>query len=607
MTEGLEEMGIAGGTFLQEALTNTTDPLGAIEEFQVENSILLPSLQSALPLLDLHGIRRREFHTSTFEELRNKLIERISDISKSGDASAVEKLEAILDKSFPLIKIESLQPVSMCLFSHLPEVPEHYLSEIIKDKQLYSRCPVEVKRQIWQNNQAMFGDEVLPLLTQYIKDKDSIIFENEISSTNTFFSASPKSRRQGPVVQKLTEMIGKNVRLYDMVLQFLRTLFIKTENVHYCSLRAEILMALHDLEINEVCSVDPCYKFTWCLDACVREKFVDVKRARELQGFLDSIRKGHEQVLGDLSMILCDPFAVNTMLLSIMQALQNVLTHESLPRDSAELVLLIRMLALGQAAWDIINNQVFKEPRIDLDIVTKFVPSLSVVAMCDIISSFHTKMNCLEKSLAENHEESGSSEDRETDKANYKLDESDNNSIDILQKFVQSEPLSCLIMKWYILSLIQHNKKSLLIKLLPLLGKQVKDTSGDMIFVNTLISHLVLLPSQTTTSQKVEDLLADDAFCVVFFKFLLQGKLTKESIHRHALRLLVEVCPRLPSPRLKTLMLRLEPKGKKATEILSDLYLKLQDKVSSIATNVDAKNGPNDHDLLGVPTPSKPF
>lgn len=39
-------------------------------------------------------------------------------------------------------------------------------------------------------------------------------------------------------------------------------------------------------------------QFTWCLDACIREKFVDNKRARELQGFLDGVKKGQEQVLG---------------------------------------------------------------------------------------------------------------------------------------------------------------------------------------------------------------------------------------------------------------------------------------------------------------------
>lgn len=62
------------------------------------------------------------------------------------------------------------------------------------------------------------------------------------------------------VVSKLTQMIGKNVKLYDMVLQFLRTLFLRTRNIHYCTLRAELLMSLHDLDISEICSVDPCHK-----------------------------------------------------------------------------------------------------------------------------------------------------------------------------------------------------------------------------------------------------------------------------------------------------------------------------------------------------------
>lgn len=51
------------------------------------------------------------------------------------------------------------------------------------------------------------------------------------------------------MVQKLAHMIGHSVKLYDMVLQFLRTLFLRTKNIHYCTLRAELLMALHDLEV----------------------------------------------------------------------------------------------------------------------------------------------------------------------------------------------------------------------------------------------------------------------------------------------------------------------------------------------------------------------
>lgn len=35
--------------------------------------------------------------------------------------------------------------------------------------------------------------------------------------------------------------------------------------------------------LQDIISVDPCHKFTWCLDACIREKNVDIKRSRELQ------------------------------------------------------------------------------------------------------------------------------------------------------------------------------------------------------------------------------------------------------------------------------------------------------------------------------------
>jgi negative elongation factor B len=143
---------------------------------------------------------------------------------------------------------------------------------------------------------------------------------------------SEQIRRQGEVVQKLANMVGSSVRLYDMVLQFLRTLFLRTRNVHYCTLRAELLMALHDLEVQDIISVDPCHKFTWCLDACIREKNVDIKRSRELQGFLDSIKRGQEQVLGDLSMTLCDPYAVNFLATSAMKILNHLITNDSMPR-----------------------------------------------------------------------------------------------------------------------------------------------------------------------------------------------------------------------------------------------------------------------------------
>ena len=51
-------------------------------------------------------------------------------------------------------------------------------------------------------------------------------------------------------------------------------------------------------QLTDVCQVDPCYKFTWCLNACMKENYVDTKQARELQGFLDNISKKSEKVIG---------------------------------------------------------------------------------------------------------------------------------------------------------------------------------------------------------------------------------------------------------------------------------------------------------------------
>lgn len=78
-------------------------------------------------------------------------------------------------------------------------MPEKKLKLVMADKELYRACAVEVKRQIWQDNQALFGDEVSPLLKQYIVEKENALFSPELSVLHNFFSPSPKTRRQGEV------------------------------------------------------------------------------------------------------------------------------------------------------------------------------------------------------------------------------------------------------------------------------------------------------------------------------------------------------------------------------------------------------------------------
>ncbi|KFO21449.1 Negative elongation factor B [Fukomys damarensis] len=521
-----QDLGVANGEDLKETLTNCTEPLKAIEQFQTENGVLLPSLQSALPFLDLHGTPRLEFHQSVFDELRDKLLERVSAIASEGKAEErYKKLEDLLEKSFSLVKMPSLQPVVMCVMKHLPKVPEKKLKLVMADKELYRACAVEVKRQIWQDNQALFGDEVSPLLKQYILEKENALFSTELSVLHNFFSPSPKTRRQGEVVQKLTQMVGKNVKLYDMVLQFLRTLFLRTRNVHYCTLRAELLMSLHDLDVGDICTVDPCHKFTWCLDACIRERFVDSKRARELQGFLDGVKKGQEQVLGDLSMILCDPFAINTLSLSTIRHLQELVSQETLPRDSPDLLLLLRLLALGQGAWDLIDSQVFKEPKMEVELITKFLPMLMSFVVDDYTFNVDQKLPSEEKAPV-----------------TYP-----NTLPESFTKFLQEQRMACEVGLYYVLHITKQRNKNALLRLLPGLVETFGDLAFSDIFLHLLTGSLALLADEFA----LED------FCSSLFEgFFLTASpsLTETSLHsRWSMGLILEE-PWVPEKKLKLVM-----------------------------------------------------
>ncbi|XP_036835503.1 negative elongation factor B isoform X3 [Oncorhynchus mykiss] len=528
MFAGLPELGISNGEDLKETLTNCTEPLKAIDQFQTENGILLPTLQSALPFLDLHGTPRLEFHQSVFDELRDKLMERVATIAEGKDEDRYGKLKELLEKSFPLVKMPSIQPVVMQVLKHLPKVPEKKLKLVMADKELYKVCAVEVKRQIWQENQALFGDEVSPLLKQYIVAKEAALFSSDLSILHNFFSPSPKARRQGEVVLKLTQMIGKNVKLYDMVLQFLRTLFLRTRNVHYCTLRAELLMSLHDLDISEICSVDSCHKFTWCLDACIREKFVDAKRARELQGFLDGVKKGQEKVLGDLSMILCDPFSSNTLVLSTVRNLQELLSQDALPRDSPDLMLLLRMLSLGQGAWDMIDSQVFKEPRLELEVVTRFLPAMLSVLVDDYTFTVEQKLPSEEKTSL-----------------SYPTALPDN-----FNKYLQENRVACEMGLYYALHIAKQRNKNALQRLLPALVETYNDMAFGDIFLHLLTAHLTLLSDEFGTEE----------FCsAVFDGFLLNSFSSKDNVHRHNLRLLLHLHQKVLPSCVETLVKTLEP------------------------------------------------
>ncbi|XP_015514538.1 negative elongation factor B isoform X1 [Neodiprion pinetum] len=589
---GLEDLGVPGQVFLRDALTSCTDPLKAIEEFQLENGILLPSLRPMLPLLDLHGVRRLDFHASVLEELREKLVKRIAEIgAERGEKGGSDRrLKDLLAKSFPAVRVAALRPVVMCILRNTPHIDDKYLRVLVREKELYNDADTEVKRQIWKDNQSLFGDEVSPLFSRYIIEKEQVLFDHR-NLNALFFSPSPKVRRQGEVVQKLAHMIGHSVKLYDMVLQFLRTLFLRTKNIHYCTLRAELLMALHDLEVQDIISVDPCHKFTWCLDACIREKNVDVKRSRELQGFLDSIKRGQEQVLGDLSMTLCDPYAVNFLASSAIKIALHLINGEALPRDNAVLVLLLRMLALGLSAWQMIDSQDFKEPKLDSQVVTKFLPALMSLMVDDQIRQLNGKLPPDERESA------------------IAIIEHSGPPPDACQAYAQLSGVAAVLSMYHALYVggggsgssgrARGDARGLMRVLATLPNCQAHRAFEDP-FLHTLVSLLIL---------NMADEFSGESFCTVIFdEFFLAG-LTRDNVTRHLLKLLWYIHPKLPPARLHSLMKALQPNSQH-NEAVHSLYQSLREKIGSqstedlliSSTSMDTLECP-DSPLDVVPTP----
>ncbi|KAB0797061.1 hypothetical protein PPYR_11122 [Photinus pyralis] len=572
----LDAVGVNGPTYLKHALTSCTDPLKAIEEFQIANGILLPSLRPMLPLLDLHGVRRLDFHTSVVEELREKLISHINEMGQREGKERDRKFKELLVKSFPVVKVKALRPIVMCILRNTAQIDDQYLKVLVRDRDLYNDTDTEVKRQIWKDNQSLFGDEVSPLLSQYISEKENILFDHQ-NITIQFFGPSPKVRRQGEVVQKLAHMIGSSVKLYDMVLQFLRTLFLRTRNVHYCTLRAELLMALHDLEVQDIISVDPCHKFTWCLDACIREKNVDIKRSRELQGFLDNVRRGQEQVLGDLSMTLCDPYAINFLATSAIKILQHLINNEGMPRDNTILILLLRMLALGLSAWVMIDSQDFKEPKLDSQVVTKFLPALMSLMVDDQVRHFSGKLPPDEREAAiTTIEHSGPLPDA-------------------VEAYLQESSVASILAMYYTLHVTKHKDRVGLLRILAVLANCRDDRAFEDPFLHSMVTLLIHMTDEFATAD----------FCTGLFDEFFFAGLTRDNVTRHLLKLLWYIYPRLPPNRLHTLLKALQPTNQH-TEKVHSLYQKLQDKINAqqepvipLEMDIDL-NSP----LMSVPTPA---
>lgn len=83
--EELEKLGIPGKSVLRTILSTSEDPMADIKTFQSDNAILLPSLKSALPLMDLLEVSRFQFNSAVLDDIQKRLLNRITELSQPSE------------------------------------------------------------------------------------------------------------------------------------------------------------------------------------------------------------------------------------------------------------------------------------------------------------------------------------------------------------------------------------------------------------------------------------------------------------------------------------------------------------------------------------------
>lgn len=516
---GLKELGIPGPQAVRDVLC--ADPANLekdIDDFQVQNGVLLPSLQPAMFFLNQHGVRRLDFHKSALEELRTKLVKRIEELAASGTEQDLETLKNLLEKSFPVRRVPHMRPVVLSVLEHLPAIDRSILDDILADKDLFNEVAMSVRQQIWTTMPGLFAEALKPLFAQFVVERENVLFGVENAGLS-FFNASPKVRRLSEPVIKLVQMIGKNVQLFGFVCTFLKLAFMTSHNRHYCTLQMEVLMSFHGIEHNPICSSVPVHKFAWAVDACIREHYVSPNLGRELQAFLDGMRKGQESVLGDLAVVLSDPHATHMLLLSVMRELLQCINTDTLPRETSILHLLFRLLGLGVAALEMNNNSNYKEPKMDPHLFTKFLPTILGLMVDDQVRGLNSKTS-----------ESASSP--------LEL------PTDLYAIHIKSSTLASLVAMYYVLQLARQRDKAAITVMLPTLLHCEHERPFEDCFLHALISALIACGEDFETAEFANAVFDDFLLPMVFH----------DNTKRHILRLLWHVFPHLPKEKLESIL-----------------------------------------------------
>lgn len=236
-------------------------------------------------------------------------------------------------------------------------------------------------------------------------------------------------RRGSKAVQTLKNMVGTSAKIYGNVTELCvvkyrdsECLYTGLKETSYCTLRSQLLMALHDDDTGMVQRRDKCHSLAWTLDACINHGFVSTMHLGRLKDYfrpfmtrgaqdagssytrgsgrlaLDGSRKrarsepmdvesagspvrsdqATEKDLAEAGMVLSDPPAMHVLVAAIVTQLQRI-PKGHLPSGNADLLFLHRVLQLATSSRRMLQNRTYLFPVPRDEIMREFYPALNAL------------------------------------------------------------------------------------------------------------------------------------------------------------------------------------------------------------------------------------
>jgi hypothetical protein len=133
-------------------------------------------------------------------------------------------------------------------------------------------CRVEVRRQLWRHKPSTFVVTVSPLIARYVESRTASTAAVDFDELGAVLLQ--RRRTRAAEIGELVECVGGDRVLYDKLLLLIRTGFVQTGNLSFCSLRTDLLLALTDAKMSDIYRHDPMYQFVRGLSGCTMERQV---------------------------------------------------------------------------------------------------------------------------------------------------------------------------------------------------------------------------------------------------------------------------------------------------------------------------------------------